>query len=79
MGRKVGASPPTHVLPHFGNLLGKHIGEVTRAAYEARADGVFSTEEEADVIRRTVEALPPWASFSTEARSAGVARSTRLV
>lgn len=36
-----------HVLPYFENRPGKHIGEVTRAAYEAQADGVFSTEEEA--------------------------------
>jgi tRNA nucleotidyltransferase (CCA-adding enzyme) len=36
-----------HVLPFFDNQPGKHIGEVTRAAYEAQADGAFSTEEEA--------------------------------
>ncbi len=36
-----------HVLPYFDGRAGKHIGEVTRAAYEAQADGVFSTEEEA--------------------------------
>lgn len=36
-----------HVLPYFDNQPGKHIGEVTRAAYEAQADGVFSTEGEA--------------------------------
>ncbi len=36
-----------HVLPYFENRPGKHIGEVTAAAYEAQADGVFSTEEEA--------------------------------
>src|SRR5579883_918776 len=36
-----------HVLPYFGNQSGKHIGQVTRAAYEAQADGAFSTEEEA--------------------------------
>jgi tRNA nucleotidyltransferase (CCA-adding enzyme) len=36
-----------HVLPHFENRPGKHIGEVTAAAYEAQADGAFSTEEEA--------------------------------
>ena len=36
-----------HVLPYFDNQPGKHIGEVTRAAYEAQADGAFSTEEEA--------------------------------
>ena len=36
-----------HVLPYFKDQPGKHIGRVTRAAYEAQADGVFSTEEEA--------------------------------
>jgi tRNA nucleotidyltransferase (CCA-adding enzyme) len=36
-----------HVLPYFDNRPGKHIGEVTRAAYEAQSDGVFSTESEA--------------------------------
>ena len=36
-----------HVLPYFENRPGPHIGEVTRAAYEAQADGAFSTEEEA--------------------------------
>lgn len=36
-----------HVLPYFGGRPGKHIGEVTRAAYEAQADGAFSTEAEA--------------------------------
>jgi tRNA nucleotidyltransferase (CCA-adding enzyme) len=36
-----------HVLPFFDNRPGKHIGEVTRAAYEAQADGAFSTEPEA--------------------------------
>jgi len=35
------------VLPYFENRPGKHIGEVTRAAYEAQADGVFSTHTEA--------------------------------
>lgn len=35
-----------HVLPYFENRPGPHIGEVTRAAYEAQMDGVFSTEEE---------------------------------
>jgi tRNA nucleotidyltransferase (CCA-adding enzyme) len=35
-----------HVLPYFGGRPGRHIGEVTDAAYEAQADGVFSTEEE---------------------------------
>jgi hypothetical protein len=36
-----------HVLPYFDNRPGPHIGEITRAAYEAQTDGVFSTEEEA--------------------------------
>jgi hypothetical protein len=36
-----------HVLPYFGDRPGPHIGEVTRAAYEAQSDGEFSTEEEA--------------------------------
>jgi len=36
-----------HVLPYFNDRPGVHIGEVTNAAYEAQADGKFSTEEEA--------------------------------
>ena len=36
-----------HVLPYFANQPGKHIGVVTDAAYEAQADGAFSTEAEA--------------------------------
>jgi tRNA nucleotidyltransferase (CCA-adding enzyme) len=36
-----------HVLPHFDDRPGPHIGEVTAAAYEAQADGAFSNEEEA--------------------------------
>jgi len=36
-----------HVLPYFDNRPGPHIGEITRAAYEAQTDGVFSDEEEA--------------------------------
>jgi tRNA nucleotidyltransferase (CCA-adding enzyme) len=36
-----------HVLPYFDNRPGPHIGEITRAAYEAQTDGAFSTEEEA--------------------------------
>lgn len=35
-----------HVLPYFNDRPGVHIGEVTNAAYEAQADGKFSTEEE---------------------------------
>src|SRR5205085_3929798 len=35
-----------HVLPYFNDRPGKHIGEVTRAAYEAQADGAFSNLEE---------------------------------
>ncbi len=33
-----------HVMPYFDNVPGKHIGEVTTAAYEAQADGDFSGE-----------------------------------
>ena len=36
-----------HVLPYFDGRPGKHIGEVSHAAYEAQADGAFSTEDEA--------------------------------
>jgi tRNA nucleotidyltransferase (CCA-adding enzyme) len=36
-----------HVLPYFDDRPGVHIGEVTHAAYEAQADGAFSTPEEA--------------------------------
>jgi len=36
-----------HVMPYFGDRPGKHIGEVTSAAYEAQADGIFSNQEEA--------------------------------
>jgi tRNA nucleotidyltransferase (CCA-adding enzyme) len=36
-----------HVMPYFDGEPGKHIGEVTSAAYEAQADGVFSSESEA--------------------------------
>jgi tRNA nucleotidyltransferase (CCA-adding enzyme) len=36
-----------HVLPHFQDRPGEHIGEVTRAAYDAQSDGEFSTEAEA--------------------------------
>ena len=36
-----------HVLPYFNDRPGEHIGEVTRAAYEAQSDGEFSTQEEA--------------------------------
>ena len=36
-----------HVLPYFNDRPGIHIGEVTTAAYEAQADGAFSTEAEA--------------------------------
>jgi tRNA nucleotidyltransferase (CCA-adding enzyme) len=36
-----------HVLPYFNGRPGVHIGEVTNAAYEAQADGKFSTEEDA--------------------------------
>jgi tRNA nucleotidyltransferase (CCA-adding enzyme) len=36
-----------HVMPYFGDQPGKHIGEVTAAAYEAQLDGAFSDEKEA--------------------------------
>jgi tRNA nucleotidyltransferase (CCA-adding enzyme) len=36
-----------HVMPYFDDQPGKHIGEVTAAAYEAQADGAFSNLEEA--------------------------------
>ena len=36
-----------HVMPFFGDRPGKHIGEVTAAAYEAQADGAFSNLDEA--------------------------------
>jgi tRNA nucleotidyltransferase (CCA-adding enzyme) len=36
-----------HVLPYFHGEAGKHIGEITKAAYEAQLDGVFSGEAEA--------------------------------
>lgn len=36
-----------HVMPYFDDQPGKHIGEVTAAAYEAQADGAFSSLEEA--------------------------------
>ena len=36
-----------HVMPYFDGRPGKHIGEVTAAAYEAQADGAFSNQDEA--------------------------------
>jgi tRNA nucleotidyltransferase (CCA-adding enzyme) len=36
-----------HVMPYFDDQPGKHIGEVTAAAYEAQADGAFSNQGEA--------------------------------
>jgi len=36
-----------HVLPYFGDRPGEHIGQITRAAYEAQSDGEFSNEAEA--------------------------------
>ncbi|HEX5431358.1 MAG TPA: HD domain-containing protein [Bryobacteraceae bacterium] len=36
-----------HVLPYFEDRPGGHIGQVVKAAYEAQADGEFTTEEEA--------------------------------
>ena len=34
-------------MPYFDGKAGKHIGEATKAGYEAQLDGAFSTEEEA--------------------------------
>ncbi len=36
-----------HVLPYFEGKPGRHIGEVTKAAYEAQLDGAFGNEDEA--------------------------------
>jgi tRNA nucleotidyltransferase (CCA-adding enzyme) len=36
-----------HVLPYFEGRPGKHIGEVTKAAYEAQLDGAFTAQDEA--------------------------------
>jgi tRNA nucleotidyltransferase (CCA-adding enzyme) len=36
-----------HVMPYFGGNPGAHIGDVTKAAYEAQLDGAFSSEDEA--------------------------------
>jgi tRNA nucleotidyltransferase (CCA-adding enzyme) len=36
-----------HVMPYFDGKPGRHIGEVTKAAYEAQLDGAFSNEDEA--------------------------------
>jgi tRNA nucleotidyltransferase (CCA-adding enzyme) len=53
-----------HVMPYFGGRPGPHIGEVTRAAYEAQLDGAFSTEAEAEewlahhMKEKGVECLP---------------------
>jgi tRNA nucleotidyltransferase (CCA-adding enzyme) len=33
-----------HVMPYFNDVPGRHIGEVTAAAYEAQTDGEFSDE-----------------------------------
>ena len=52
-----------HVLPYFHDRPGIHIGQVTAAAYEAQADGAFSTEEEA---LRWLEAHMGHARESTE-------------
>lgn len=41
-----------HVLPYFDGRAGKHIGEVTQAAYEAQMDGAFSNEAEAQAWLR---------------------------
>jgi tRNA nucleotidyltransferase (CCA-adding enzyme) len=36
-----------HVMPYFEGKPGRHIGEVTKAAYEAQLDGAFSNQDEA--------------------------------
>jgi hypothetical protein len=36
-----------HVMPYFDGKPGRHIGEATKAAYEAQLDGAFSNEDEA--------------------------------
>jgi tRNA nucleotidyltransferase (CCA-adding enzyme) len=49
-----------HVLPYFRNRPGKHIGKVVDAAFEAQADGAFSTEEEArEWLERYIKARHP--------------------
>jgi tRNA nucleotidyltransferase (CCA-adding enzyme) len=49
-----------HVLPYFDNRPGRHIGEVTSAAYEAQADGEFSNESEALAwLERYMDARQP--------------------
>lgn len=53
-----------HVMQYFGGRAGPHIGEVTRAAYEAQLDGAFSTAAEAEqwlthhMKEKGVECLP---------------------
>jgi tRNA nucleotidyltransferase (CCA-adding enzyme) len=59
-----GPQPPLvlgrHVMPYFGDQPGKHIGEVTAAAYEAQADGAFSNLEEAlQWVERYMAGLKP--------------------
>jgi tRNA nucleotidyltransferase (CCA-adding enzyme) len=50
-----------HVLPYFENRPGIHIGDVTHAAYEAQADGAFSTAEEAlRWLDDYMASRPPW-------------------
>jgi tRNA nucleotidyltransferase (CCA-adding enzyme) len=36
-----------HVLPYFGGTAGRHVGVVTKAAYEAQLDGAFTDLESA--------------------------------
>lgn len=49
-----------HVMPYFDGAPGKHIGEVTSAAYEAQADGAFSNETEAlQWLQRRMAARAP--------------------
>lgn len=49
-----------HVLPYFDGQPGRHIGEVTAAAYEAQADGAFSNQQEAlEWLERHMAELKP--------------------
>ena len=65
-----------HVMPYFDDQPGKHIGEVTAAAYEAQADGAFSNQEEAlqwleRYMAERTELNAPGATLTSSACSAG--------
>jgi len=49
-----------HVLPYFDGKPGKHIGEVTKAGYEAQLDGAFSSEQEALNWLAAFMSAKPW-------------------